>query len=545
MRDNNYFKLTQQEIAEVESLFNRLTLKEKIAQLIMPYVFGNFVSSDSPEYKKLKKNVTEDKVGGFCFFKGTVYGYAHLIDNLQSLSDVPLLITADFERGIAMRLIDGTEFPYNMAVAATGNADYAYQMAKAIAEEMKAIGAHQNFSPVADINSDPENPIVNIRAYSDDKEIVARFCEAFIKGSIDAGALSCAKHFPGHGNTNVDSHNQLPLISTPLNLMNERELYPFIKCIEAGVHAVMIGHLEVPSLEKEKGLPSTLSYSIITQLLKEKLGFYGLIITDAMNMYGVANYFSAADAAVRSINAGADILLFPPDDDIALDSIWEAVSNGTIPEERINESCFKILSAKQSLKLAEKKRINFNNIPEIVGSNRITSIAQEIADKSITLVKDDKNLVPVNRFNKVSCLTITDNVETDTELFFQNHLIENFTLFRKKILNSKSSNTDYEKAFEIAKQSDCVVLPVFVRIRAYQGRFSLLPEQAEFLNKLIKENIDTIIISFGDPYLITSFKPIGTYINAYGDMKISQRAVVKGLLGKIKFEGVSPIKLFL
>ncbi len=444
-----------------------------------------------------------------------------------------------------MRLIDGTEFPYNMAVAATGNPGYAYQMAKAIAEEMNAVGVHQNFSPVADINSDPENPIVNIRAYSDDKEIVSRFCEAFIKGSIDAEALSCAKHFPGHGNTNVDSHNQLPLIATPLDLMNERELYPFKKCIEAGVHAVMIGHLEVPSLEKEKGLPSTLSYSIITELLKEKLGFDGLIITDAMNMYGVANYFSAADAAIRSINAGADILLFPPDDDIALDSIFEAVSNGNIPEERINESCFKILSAKQSLKLAEKKRINFKSIPEIIGSDRITSIAQEIADKSITLIKDDKNLVPVNRLNKVSCLTITDNVETDTELFFQNHLTENFTLFRKKILNSKSNNTDYEKAFEIAKQSDCVVLPVFVRIRAYQGGFSLLPEQAEFLNKLFKENIDTILISFGDPYLITSFKSIGTYINAYGDMKISQRAVVKGLLGKIKFEGVSPVKLFL
>jgi beta-N-acetylhexosaminidase len=328
-------------------------------------------------------------------------------------------------------------------------------------------------------------------------------------------------------------------------MMNERELYPFIKCIEAGVHAIMIGHLDVPSLEKGKGLPSTLSYSIITELLKEKLDFDGLIVTDAMNMYGIANYFSAADAAVRSINAGSDILLFPPDDDIALDSIFEAVSDGTISEERINESCFKILSAKQSLKLEENKRIDFDNIPRVIGSNRIASVAQEIADKSITLIKDDQRLVPVTRFNKVSCLTITDNVETDTELFFQNHLAENFTLFRKRVLNSKSSSNDYEKALEVARQSDCVVLPVYVRIRAYQGGFNLLPEQAEFLNKLIKENINVIIISFGDPYLVTSLKSIGTYINAYGDMKISQKAVVKGLLGRIKFMGTSPVNLFL
>lgn len=539
------FPLNEEDKNWIEDTFEKMTLADKVAQMVMPWVHGKYLSRDSVGYNRLVNLVKNKKVGGLIFFQGEILNQALIINQMQELADVPLLISSDFERGLAMRLEDATSFPYNMALGATGKPEYAYKMGKIIADESRAIGVHQNYAPVADINNNAENPIVNIRAFSEDKNIVSEFCIQFIKGTNEGRVLSTAKHFPGHGDTKVDSHKDLPKINIPRDILLNNELIPFIHSISAGVHSIMIGHLEVPAYEPIPGLPATLSYSIITELLKNELGFDGIVVTDAMNMSGVTKYYSVAEASVMAIRAGNDILLMPPDEEVAINSIIEAIENGDIPIQQIDKSVRKILAAKKWLKLDEERFVSIDEVTNIVGNKSHIELSEKIAEASVTLVKNEDDIIPINpkKIYRAVTITLSDANEVNKELQFAKGIEENFDIVTNIVLNRKSRNIDYTRALEAAKKANLILLPTFVKVRAFHGSVSLPAQHEKFINDLLKLNIPTVFISFGNPYLLSLFPKASTYIATYGDVAVSQNAALKAILGQIDIKGKLPVSI--
>lgn len=539
------FPLNEGDYQWIEETFDKMTLADKVAQMVMPWVHGKYLSKDSIGYQRLVNLIKNKKVGGLIFFQGDILNQAILINEMQELSDVPLLISSDFERGLAMRLEDATSFPYNMALGATGNSNFAYKMGKIIADECRAIGVHQNYAPVADINNNAENPIVNIRAFSEDKDIVSKFCVQFIKGTNEGNVLSTAKHFPGHGDTKIDSHKDLPIINIPKDLLLKNELIPFINSISAGVHSIMIGHLEVPAYEDIPGLPATLSYSIITELLKNELGFDGIVVTDAMNMHGVTKYFSVAEASIMAIKAGNDILLMPPDEEIAINAIIAAVESNEIPIHQIDNSVRKILAAKKWLKLDKNRFTEIEEVNNVVGQESHWKLSEKIAEESVTLVKNDEDIIPINpkKIYRAVTITLTDGNEATRELEFAKNIEENFDIVTNIVLTRKSKANDYNQALEAAKKGNIIFLPSFVKVRAFLGSVSLPAQHEKFINDILKLNIPTVLISFGNPYLLSLFPKAKTYLATYGDVLVSQNAALKAMLGQIDIKGKLPVSI--
>lgn len=543
--NKNLFPITAEEETLVKQKLKSFSVEEKVGQLFMPGLLGNYLSEDSEEFARLKNLVKKFKVGGFVMFSGHVHDYVANIHKLQLLSDTPLLISADFERGVAMRIPDATPMPHAMGLAATNDLSLVQKAAEIISKETRALGVHQNYAPVADISSNYLNPIVNTRAFSDDAEIAASFATAFIKGMRKYKIISTAKHFPGHGNTEIDSHCELPTISSSKKTMFERELLPFIKLIEEGVQSIMIGHLAVPAFEEKENLPAVLSEKIITDILKKQLGFKGLIVTDALNMQSVCNYFSVGESAVEAFKAGNDLLLFTADDEIAIQSVIEAVKRGEISLERLNESVEKILRAKAWVGLFD----NENRLPEVhaaskkIATKKNLSTAYEIASRSITLVKDSKNIFPLNFKQNITCITLSDSAATETESFFQKYLDQNIFLKRKIMLSSNSSRNEIDDALQLVEEDEVLLIATFVRIRAYQG-FSGLPEGLNyFLREITSRKNKHAVISFGNPYLLSLIPEIKTYVAAFGDSPIVQKSCADIILNGKKFLGKKPITI--
>jgi beta-N-acetylhexosaminidase len=540
--DISVFHSTYEDQLWIDSILDKMTIRERVAQMIMPWAGGNYTPESSSDYKRIKYLVEDLKVGGFIFFKGDILNEALMINRMQSAAAVPLLISSDFERGLAMRLTDATEFPYNMAIAAAGDLNLAREMGRIISLESRAIGVHQNYAPVADINDNANNPIINVRAYSEDKEIVSQYCEAFIEGSIEGRVLSTVKHFPGHGNTETDSHKELPLILGTREALLQNEIEPFVRSIKAGVHSVMIGHLKVPALEPAN-VPASLSKNIVTNLLKEELGFRGLIVTDAMNMNAVTRYYSVAQASVMAVKAGNDIILMPPDEEIAVTSIADAVYSGEIPIERINESVRKILAAKRWVGVDSQKETNIADIPAFVGSKENIFLAREIAEKSITMIKNDLGIVPVNSEKYYATAVISFSEGNFSGSYFNELVDQEFGYIKTISLNKRSSDKDYKKAMEIAKSSNIVLMPSYIKVGAYQGTVQMSEKQTKFIKSVLKLDKPNIIISFGNPYLLSLFPEAKTYLTAYGDAAVSQKAMIRAITGKTDITGSLPITI--
>ena len=351
----------------VEQTLRKMSLAEKLGQLLMVPFFGRFTSTDSSEFQELLRAVEEQHVGGFMLAtrqgpqgiaRAQVYPTAELTNDLQDHSEIPLLFGADFERGTVMRLEEGTSFPHAMAVAATGSPQDAYELGRITALEARAAGIHWIFAPDADVNSNPANPIINTRSFGEDPHRVASFVSAFTRGVEENGALATAKHFPGHGDTSTDSHLALPRTNANRARLDQIELVPFRAAIAAGVSSVMTGHLSVPAFEPNENIPATLSHEILTGLLRKKMRFDGFIITDALDMDGVAARFSAGEVAVRAILAGADVLLMPPAPDAALAALHEAVESGRLTIARVDSSVKRILRAKAKLGLHKNREVD-------------------------------------------------------------------------------------------------------------------------------------------------------------------------------------------
>ena len=529
----------------VEETLSKMTLEEKAGQLVFPNVYGTYMSVDSPEYQRLKFLVEEKKVGGLIFFLSELYDQVILTNKMQSLAKIPLLIAADYEHGVSMRIDDATAFPTTMAIGAADDENLTYELGKITAIEARSLGVHQNYAPVSDVNNNPMNPIINTRSYGESPKLVAKHSNAFLKGLQENGMIATAKHFPGHGNTNIDSHLDLPVITSSIEDLHRIELYPFKENIKAGVISVMVGHLAVPSIEGDSGIPASLSKKIVTNLLKNQLGFKGLIVTDAMNMRGITNYYSTAKATIEAIKAGNDCILFPDDPAESIDAIINAVKSGELQESRLDHSVRKILMVKKWLGLAKNRFVDIDKISSVVGRKEHLKVALEISRKSITLLKNENNLLPLsqNQEIKYAHISIIDSRNENDGEYFRKLVRSKIPQVNSKKILLNSNDKDFSEAVETCKDSDIIILSIYLKVRSYQGTIWLTDKQTELVRLILKLKKPVVMISHGNPYLLSEFPDVDVYLNNYGDTKFSEQAVVEALFGEIDIQGKSPVSI--
>ena len=543
-KSTTVFNLNKEDEQWIENTLASMPLYEKCAQIFMPAIFGKCLDQSSKEFKSAVELVKAHGIGGIVISTGEVEETASMINELQKISNIPLLVAADFENGIGMRINATNTFPHSMAVGAEDDPDYAYQIGKAIAIESLMLGVNVNFAPVADINNNPENPVINLRSYSEDKNIVTDFCKEFVDASINGGVIATAKHFPGHGNTRVDSHNDLPIIAGSKNYLFENELKPFIELIENGVQAIMIGHLNVPAFDNRKDMPASLSYNIITKVLKEKLGFKGLIISDALDMKAVTKYFSTGEACVEAVKAGNDILLMPSDIKAGITAIYDAVKLGKISETRLDESVRKILSAKRWLKLENENIRNNKIIPKRIRIEEHYHLSKIIAEKSVVVVKMDEKLLPIDsaKYTKTFFINIT-NRRTVRDPHFNEAYKESYNIYSSSTITGTSKSSDYKKALDLSKDSDMIIIAAYFYITAETNGKALRDEQLMFIENILALNKKVIIISFENPYILSLFPYAENYICTFSNSKASQRAAVNLLNGSFEPNGRLPVSI--
>jgi beta-N-acetylhexosaminidase len=549
-----------------------MSLDEEIGQLISIGINASFLNQDSKAFNALRHQVVDNHVGGIILFRGPVYESAMLVNRMQALAKYPLLISSDLEAGAGMRFDDTVNLPWNMAIGATGNPDYARREGELTAREARALGVQQLYAPVADVNNNPANPVINVRSYGEDPNEVARYVAAFVTGAQKGGVIATAKHFPGHGDTATDSHRGLPEINVTRDRLNSVELVPFRAAVEAGVGAVMDGHIALPRIDsttirplpsdvrikasdttedgeivdEKSTLPTTLS-PVINGILRNDLRFDGLIVTDALSMSGLTIYFTQEEASVRAIEAGADLLLKPADPDAAFRGVREAVEKGRLTRARLEVSVRKILAAKYDLGLIQERLTPLDQIDRIVAGQNTVQLATEIAEHAITLVRNDAGLLPLkaNTDQPIVTIGITNG---DDRAWVAQPFAAAMTVAGKKmqtiVLDDRSSDDDVRKAIEAASKAQTVIVSMYGRVRTGQARSVALPEPGEkALNRLIEHKIPIVGISFGNPYLLLNFPKLQTYLVAYGDMPSLQDAAARAVLGQIDITGHLPISL--
>ncbi len=527
-----------------ETIFH-LSLREKIAQMVMVRIRGDYYHSDHWYRKQLMKFLMDDGVGGVITFGGSIHGTYYNIEQFQKWAKYPLLVAADYERGLGQWMGGGTLFPSNMAVAATGDPKLAYEQGKITALEARALGVHITFSPVMDINNNPDNPIINFRSYSDNPETVSSFGTEFIKGAQENGLIACAKHFPGHGNTATDSHTSLPTIEGSRSELMNMELSPFHSAIDAGVEMVMTGHIALPGLD-ESGLPASHSSLITHELLQEEMNFEGIIITDGMEMGGLTQSAWAGESAVRAVEAGADILLLPMDVEHTITAIMEAVSSGRISEARINESVNKIWQLKAKMGLLDSpSQLPFSELEKVIGKNEHISVAGKIAQKSITIVKDEEKLLPLKpeRIDSLGHLILSLDEDARGYLSTLTRDLKKTQGHVKEIfINNALSELGRQDILNQLEGVDQLLISLVVRIRMDKGIATIDSTHSLLLDALQKKGLPYITVSFGSPYL-PDYNNLNTYICAYGYGSVSVQAVSDVLWGRASGTGILPVDL--
>jgi beta-N-acetylhexosaminidase len=550
-----------------------MTVDEKIGQMISIGVNASFLNQDSEAYKALRHQVIDNHIGGIVLFRSPVYESVVLMNHMQELARFPLLVSADLEAGVGMRFDDTINFPWNMAVGATGNPDYARRQGIVTAREARALGIQQLFAPVVDVNNNAANPVINVRSYGEDPEQVARFSSAFIQGAQSENVIATAKHFPGHGDTATDSHRGLPVINVSLERLKSVEWVPFHAAVESGVGSVMVGHIGLPQIDPttvtplpgrngtgpvygepgsevitENGvIPSTLS-PVIGKLLRSDLGFQGIVVTDAMDMSGLTIYFNREEAAVRAVLAGDDMILKPGDPDAVVRGLKEGLRTGRLTEQRIEESARKILAAKYDLGLVKQRITPIESVDKIVSSRDAVDLAQEIADHAITLVRNDSKLVPIANLRpdaKIVNIALTNGEDRlSVAQPFVSAMARGGRRIVTLVLDARSSDKEVNQAIARAKGADLVIASLYGRVRTGQAQSVGLPDaSARALSEMIAAKLPVVGISFGNPYLLQDFPGLKTYMVAYGDMPTLQQASARALLGSIDVTGRLPISL--
>ncbi|HXJ45586.1 MAG TPA: glycoside hydrolase family 3 N-terminal domain-containing protein, partial [Candidatus Dormibacteraeota bacterium] len=546
-------KLTPAAQQWVDSTLKKMSTDEKIGQLLFTTYHGTFTSTDSPAYQQMLHFVNDLHAGGFIIVtrigplgieKSQAYPTAALNNELQAQAKIPLLVGADFERGSAMRLDEGTSFPTNMAVAAAGDPKDAYTMGKITAIEARDVGVHWIYAPVADINNNPENPIINTRSFGENPGSVAEFVSAYVRGVNENGGLATAKHFPGHGDTAADSHIDLPVIKADRARLDEVELVPFRAAIEAGVGSVMTGHLNVPALEPDPNTPATLSHSILTGVLRDQLGFEGLVITDAMDMGGITVRFAPGEAAVRAVLAGADCLLMPPVPDAAFEALQVAVKSGRISSERLDASVRRILEAKARLGLDKDRLVDLAALNTKFASVKWQGEAQDISDRGITLLRDTSKRLPLDGTKPSRALLLAFYADPEP---YPGEDLERELRKRFDSVTTLRADTRFASAANLKLPSpdsyDIALLALFVRVSDRKGNVDVPAEQAALAEQVYKSGKPVITLALGSPYLIERFPQAETWIGAFGISDVAQISMARALFGEIPIRGHLPVTI--
>ncbi len=537
----------------IRQTLKTMTLEEKLGQLLMVHYFGGFLSAESEQYKALIQQVEKNHVGGFAVeTRGTplgiersqVYPTAVLANELQRRAKIPLLVAADFERGTAMRLDEGTSFPHAMAVAATGSPQDAYAMGRITALEARAAGVQWVFAPVADVNSNPDNPIINTRSFGEDPQCVAELVAAYVRGVEENGALATAKHFPGHGDTSMDSHLDLPVVRGDRARLEQMELAPFRSAIAAGVSTIMTGHLAVPAIEPNAEVPATLSRNILTGLLRQQLGFEGLVVTDALDMGGVTSRYPPGEVAVRSIEAGVDVLLVPPVPDAALEALKEAVGSGRLPIARVEEAVTRVLRAKAKLGLPRNRLVSLEDIGMKFGRPEFVRTAQDMTDRGVTLLRNPLNLLPLDATRPARALLVAIAGDPDP---YPGEDLEREIRSRVDTLDVVRTDTRFVKTEAVKlpplEGYDVVIAALFVRVADRKGTVGLPDDQAALLNQLLSTSKPVVVLSFGSPYLIERFPAARTWLAVFSSVDVAQRAAARAVFGQVAVGGRLPVSV--
>lgn len=556
----------------VKRTLERMTLDEKIGQVLVPGFESTYLASDTDVFEQLAGYVRNQHVGGFIVFGGTQPapgvllnpGYptitlgqpleaAATFNRLQALSGIPLLNAADFEWGVGMRIAGATTFPRAMAFGAAGDEHLAAEAARVTAIEARAIGVHVNFAPVADVNNNARNPVINTRSFGETPAAVTRMVSSYVRGLQVHGMLATLKHFPGHGDTDVDSHLGLPVIPHARERLMAIELPPFRGGIEAGAAAVMTSHIELPALEPASQTPATFSAAVATTLLRGELGFAGLVFTDSMKMAGVTRLASAGDAAVRALNAGHDMLLDLPDPAAAFDAIKAAVEDGEVAEARLAEAVERILRAKARLGLHKQKLVDLDAVTQRVGGRANRAVAQAVSERGLTLLKDERNTVPLRLPSNASLLylSVLDypggwGIAAPSRTVAP-ELRRRWPNLTAVELSDDTTASELDLLQATVDRYDAVVASVFVRASSATGRMDLAAPVARALNDIARRtrarNTPFVVVLFGNPYVATVLPDVPAMLLTYDFYDIAELTAVRAIAGEMAIGGRLPIEL--
>ncbi len=528
-----------------EQTLQELSLREKISQMLIYSMHLDFRNDENKQWQEINQLIETDGIGGIHLWRGNTGLSVTMLNELQSKSKVPILVDMDIERGLEQRFSEGTQIPPSMAIAATGNPQNAFDAGKIVALEGRSVGVHWNLAPVIDVNNNPDNPIINTRAFSDDPNVVADYAIQYIKGLQSGGMLATAKHFPGHGDTQIDSHKSLATIPSNFDRLWSVELAPYKEVIDAGVDAVMVSHLIAPDFQPNSNTPATLSKFWIQDILRGKLGFKGAVVTDAMDMGGITNGFSFDYAFINAINAGCDIIIQKHNYRKAIDVIESAVNEGIIDRSRINESAMQMLILKEKAGLHLAKEVNFKTIQRIVGTVESHRKAENIAQKSITLVKNDSNLIPVNYLNskQINVIDIYGSSFNHTQSTATKTLLKNLTNVNSYVID-ETDNIEYlESVVNKINENSIVIFNIFSKPSAWRGTVALNANQTAFVDTLSKKTKNIIMVSYGNPYIIREFPNITTYLCAWEKQIDLQEVGARVILGLNDVSGKLPINI--
>jgi beta-N-acetylhexosaminidase len=556
-----------------DKTLRKLSIEEKVGQLFMVWVRAQFLNNDSEIFTQLRQSIDKYHVGAFAMtvpvdgpflIKSEPYEAAMLLNHLQEESKVPLLFAADFERGLTMRLNGPTAFPHAMAFGAAGKTDYAENFGRITAQEARAIGIHWNFFPVADVNSNPVNPVINTRSFGEDPQQVGQLVAAYVKGAHEGGMLATAKHFPGHGDTASDSHLGVARVNGDMAHLNSIELPPFQKAIDAGVDSIMIAHVTVPALEPDPNRVATTSSKIVTDLLKNQMKFKGIVTTDALDMAGLTRLYASdvGRAAVEAFKAGNDLLLIPADLDASYKAMLSAVQSGEISAARLDQSVLKLLRAKASLGLNKAKLVDVTAVAKEVGKPQNMLAGQQVADDAVTLVRENGKLLPLKAVgttkaglpymtiqethNHVVVVVFSDDVRMSSGRLFDRQVRERVPDANILYVDPRIAKGMAEEVLKSVEQAQAVIAAVYLIPvpGGLKNSVAVADATAALLTKILEHAAEkTAVVALGNPYVVADFPGIQNYLCTFSNETVSEMSAVKALFGEIPIRGHLPVSI--
>jgi beta-N-acetylhexosaminidase len=557
----------------VEKTLHKMSDEEKVGQLFMVWVRAEFLNVNSAEYRDLVEQINRYHLGSLAMsipiegpflIRSQPYDAAILLNKLQQQSKLPLLIAADFESGLSADLDGPTVFPPAMAFGAAGKTEYAEAFGKITGQEARAIGVHWNFFPIADVNSNAANPVINTRSFGEDPEQVGEMVAAYIRGAHSSGMLTTAKHFPGHGDTAMDSHLGVAQVSGSRQRLESVELPPFQKAITAGVDAVMVAHVSVPALEPDPNRVATTSPAVVTQLLQKQLGFHGIVVTDALDMAGITRLYASdiGRASVDAFKAGNDVLLIPPDLDASYRAMLDAVKTGEISHDRLDASVRKILEAKAALGLPQARLVDINAIGELVATPASVALAQRIADDAVTLVRENGKVLPLRGsktnssalpyqaseavHNRIVVVIVSDDVRLPSGDVLEDGLRARAPDTHVFYVDPRVAPANSPEILKAAQEAEQVVVAVYaVPVPGLRSVGTISADPAGILLQQILERAapKTMVVAVGNPYLAQDFFGIQNYLCTFSAASISELSAVKALFGEISIHGHLPVSI--